>query len=102
MIDRRTFLAGTGAVLLAAPLAAEAQPVGRAVRVAALSAGVPRSGPPWVAFEKQLRVLGYVAGENLAFDYRNTEGRSERVSVLAAELVQLKPDVIVAGGSEPV
>jgi putative tryptophan/tyrosine transport system substrate-binding protein len=102
VIDRRAFLGTVAGGLLATPLAVKAQPVGRAVRVAALSAGVPRSGIPWVAFEKQLRELGYIAGQNLAFDYRNTEGRSERVPVLAAELVQLKPDVIVAGGSEPV
>jgi putative ABC transport system substrate-binding protein len=87
---------------LGVPLGGDAQPPGKVVRVAALSAGVPRSGLPWVAFEKKLRELGYVDGQNLAFDYRNTEGRSERVPALAAELVQLKPDVIVSGGSEPV
>ena len=40
-MDRRTFLAGTGAVLLAAPLAAEAQQAGRVVRIGLLSTGAP-------------------------------------------------------------
>jgi len=101
-MNRRTFLHTLVGGLLAAPLAAEAQPAGRAVRVAALSPGVLRSEISWVLFEKRLRELGYVAGQNLAFDYRNAEGRPERLPALATELVQRKPDVIFSGGSEPV
>jgi putative ABC transport system substrate-binding protein len=48
-----------------------------------------------------MRDLGYVEGQTIQIDWRFDEGRSERIPELAAELVQLKPDVIVAGGSTP-
>jgi putative ABC transport system substrate-binding protein len=104
-MDRRAFLAGTGAVLLAAPLAAEAQPVGRVPRVGYLSA-LSRSGPQVQrsldAFRQELRELGYVEGQSIAIEYRWAEGKVERLPDLAAELVRLKVDVIVASGGVPV
>ena len=55
------------------------------------------SGPaPNQAFVQGLRDLGYVEGKNIAFVFRTTEGHSERYPDLAAELVRLKVDVIVA------
>ena len=48
-----------------------------------------------------MRDLGYVEGRTVHIDWRFDEGRSERLPDLAAELVQLKPDVLVAGGSTP-
>ena len=100
MIDRRTFLAGTGAVLLAAPLAAEAQPV-RMPRVGFLSVR-SRSDPQIQlqldAFWQRLRELGYVEGQNIAIEYRGAEEKYGRLPDLVAELVRLKVDVIVASG----
>jgi len=100
VIDRRTFLAGTGAVLLAAPLAAEAQPV-RMPRVGFLSVR-SRSDPQIQlqldAFWQRLRELGYVEGQNIAIEYRGAEEKYERLPDLVAELVRLKVDVIVASG----
>jgi len=49
------------------------------------------------AFRKSLREIGYVEGQNIAIDYRFAEGRFDRLPQLAAELVQLKVDIIVAG-----
>jgi putative ABC transport system substrate-binding protein len=93
-VDRRAFLAGTGAVLLATPLAVEAQQTRKVPRIGLLSIA-PRSGPFFQAFEQKLRGLGYVEGQNIAIDFRTAEGRIEKLSVLATELVGLKVDVIV-------
>jgi putative ABC transport system substrate-binding protein len=98
VIDRRTFLAGTGAVLLAAPLAAEGQPAGNAARIGYLT-GSNRPGPSREAFLQGLRDLGYVEGRNVVIEYRSAEGKLERIPALAAELVALKVDVIVAIGT---
>ena len=94
-MDRRKFLAGTGAVLLAAPLAAEAQQAEKIARIGWLG-DIP--GRP-EAFRQGLRDLGYVEGRNVAIEYRSTEGKLERFPALAAELVALKVDVIVAGST---
>ena len=51
------------------------------------------------AFRQGLRDLGYVEGQNLVIEYRYAEGSAERLPDLAAELVRLQVDVIVAGGS---
>jgi putative ABC transport system substrate-binding protein len=50
------------------------------------------------AFRKSLVELGYMEGRNIAIEYRYADGQLERLSVLAAEVVRLKVDVIVAGG----
>jgi putative ABC transport system substrate-binding protein len=56
------------------------------------------SGPS-PAFILGLRDLGYVEGKNIAFVFRTVEGKSERYADLAAELVRLKVDIIIADGS---
>jgi len=102
-VNRRMFLAGTGAVLFAAPLAAEAQPAGRVYRVGFMFTTSPVSemaGPEPVhplarALVQGLRVLGYVEGQNLILERRSAEGRFERFGEIVAELVRLKVDVIV-------
>ncbi len=99
MIDRRTFLAGTGAVLLAAPLAADAQQAAKIVRIGFLSTNLAASPHLPEAFRQGLRDLGYVEGRNLVIEYRDAEGKVDRLPALAAELVALKVDVIFVGGS---
>jgi putative tryptophan/tyrosine transport system substrate-binding protein len=97
LIDRRTFLAGTGAVLLASPLAADAQPAGKVPRIGFLRSTSPSDRPPLLdAFRQGLRELGWVEGQNIVIDYRYAEGRFDRLPALAAELVRLKMDIIVA------
>jgi len=97
VIDRRTFLASTGAVLLAAPLAAKAQQPGKVARIGFLLFGSLTANPHLVeAFRQGLRDLGYVEGRNLMLELRSAQGDLERLSALATELVELKVDVIVA------
>src|SRR6266478_4392496 len=81
-------------------LAAEAQQQGKVFRVGALTPAFPTSEPylPLEAFRQGLRDLGYVEGQNLVIEYRYAEG-FERLPELAAELVRLKVEVIVASGS---
>jgi ABC-type uncharacterized transport system substrate-binding protein len=99
VIDRRTFLAGTGAVFLAAPPAAEAQQITRVPRLGYLSpltasADASRRG----AFRRGLRELGYIEGSSVLVEYRFADGNLDRLPALATELVGLKVDVIIAAG----
>src|SRR5215813_4554691 len=79
---------------------AEAQQAPHVYRVGFLSPGFPRPDhdPPVDAFRQELRDLGYVEGQNLAIAYRGAEGQDERLPALAAELVGLHVDVMVAVG----
>jgi putative ABC transport system substrate-binding protein len=82
--------------LLATPLAVEAQPVGNVWRIGVvLSRYAPAQDPPQ-AFRQHLRDLGYVEGQNVTIEWRHAERGYERLPELAAELVRLKADVIVA------
>ncbi len=92
MIDRRTFLAGTGAVLLAAPFAAEAQQAGKVYRVGWLATFTE----PRITFREAMRELGYVEGKNVAYEVRRSESRFDELPRLATELITAKVDVIVA------
>jgi putative ABC transport system substrate-binding protein len=100
-MDRRTFLAGAGAVLLAAPLAAEAQQATKVPRIGYL--GLNRAASPHLteAFLHGLRDLGYVEGRNVVIEYRDAEGKIERFPALAAELAALRVDVFVTAGGTP-
>jgi putative ABC transport system substrate-binding protein len=93
-MDRRGFL-GTIA-LVAAPLAAMAQPVTKLARVGVLTVD---DAPLFrEAFVQELRARGYVAGRNLLIEYRDAGRRPERFPALVAELVALNVDVIVTAG----
>ena len=96
-MERRTFLAVVSGGLLAAPIAAEAQQAGKVYRVGYLSAGSREAtGPLYQAFLGGLSGRGWIESQNLIVESRWAEGRNERLPALAAELVQLKVDVIVA------
>jgi putative tryptophan/tyrosine transport system substrate-binding protein len=91
------------AILLAlsltlAPFAVEAQSGGgKSPRVGFLSTFSPSDVPRWrEGLSKGLRDLGYTEGDDIVIEYRHAEGRPERLPDLAAELVRLKVDVIVA------
>src|SRR6266851_5926495 len=102
MIDRRTFLAGSGAVLLAAPLPAEAQPAGKVPRIGYLefaAAELPVAQAMLDAFRQGLRERGYVEGQTFAIEYRAAAGKVERLPDLAAELARLKVNIIVASST---
>jgi len=84
---------------LVAPLCANTQQPGKVSRVGVLTPAFPTSEPypPLEAFRQGLRALGYVEGQNLVIEYRYAEGY-ERLTELAAELVRLQVEVIVASG----
>ena len=88
-MDRRAFVAGAVGIL-ATPLAGEAQQAGRMFRIGLLGVGSPG------AMRQSLSEAGYVEGRNLAIEWRDAEGKAERFGDLAAELVRLKVDLIVA------
>jgi putative ABC transport system substrate-binding protein len=84
--------------LLAGPLAAEAPPAGRVYRVGFLAFAPPDSSLDG-AFRQGLRDLGYVEGRNLVIEWRTAHRQPARLPELAAELVALKIDVLVAAGT---
>jgi ABC-type uncharacterized transport system substrate-binding protein len=82
------------------PVAARAQPA-KLPTIGYLGGGGPVSQRAWAeAFTQRLRELGWLEGRTIAIEYRWGEGRAERYSEIAAEFVQLKVDVILAGGTE--
>ena len=89
MMRRRLLAVGGAAAAL--PRAAHAQ---KAVpRVGFLVSGDPE--PAWSLFKKAMSDLGYIEGRTVSFEYRAAEGGGARLDQLAAELVRLKPDVLV-------
>ena len=97
MISRRGFIGTMAGGLLAAPLAAEGQQqVGKLSRIGVLMNLYSPDAHPPQALRQRLRDLGYVEGQNLVIDWRYQLGGTDRLAALAAELVRLKPDVIVA------
>ena len=93
------FITGFITLLAAAayvvPFAAEAQPSGKPFRIGYLSSHGPEAHQIEV-FRQALRGLGLVEGRNLVIDYRSADGRLDRLPELAAELVRLRVEVIVA------
>jgi putative tryptophan/tyrosine transport system substrate-binding protein len=80
-------------VILVAPLATAAPPP--VVRIGRLSASSP---PPDPAFQQTLRTLGYVEGDTLRLEERDAEGHEDRLPALAADLVRLPVDLLMAAG----
>jgi putative ABC transport system substrate-binding protein len=88
----------TGLLTTAAPVNAQ-QP--KLIRIGILVAGPASAVSTRVeAFRRGLRERGYVEGKNIAIEYRYGEGKPERMSELAAELVRLKVNIIVTAGSQ--
>jgi len=102
VISRRRFL--TGAAIALAPMGAtayaqeyKAQQPGKVPRIGFLGTRSLSDMSPYLdAFRQGLRELGWVEGQNIVIDYRFAEGRFDRLPDLAAELVRLKVDIIVA------
>ena len=100
-MDRRAFISGMTVGLLAAPLAAEAQQAGKVYRVGILTnmASDPAEARLWQAFRSGLRERGWIEGQNILIEFRAAEGTTARLPELAADLVRLKVDLIVARAS---
>ena len=101
MIVRAALAVGVAVAILVAPFAAKAQETGKAARIGMLRQGSPPD-PNVEAFKQGLREVGYVEGRNISIEYRWAEGKGERLLGLAADLVRLKVDVIVATGDAAV
>jgi len=101
MTTRRAFIGGLGAVIFAASLAVEAQQTAKVARIGYLSTNHDANPHLREAFLQGLRDLGYVEGRNVVIEYRDAEGKPERLPALAAELVALKVDVIVVAHPKP-
>ena len=100
-MDRRAFIGSLAGGLLAGSLAAEAQQAGKVYRIGLLdySAPDPARQEWWKAFRKRMRQLGYVEGRNVRFEPRWAQSDYDQLQKLAAELVGLKMDLIVTGGT---
>jgi putative tryptophan/tyrosine transport system substrate-binding protein len=86
-------------ILLFTVSPAEPQQPTKIPRIGYLSGGFPSSSAPRTeAFQEGLRELGYVEGKNILIEYRYAEGKFDRLSALAVELVRLKVDVVVTAG----
>jgi putative ABC transport system substrate-binding protein len=97
-VDRRRFLLTTLAGALAVPRAAEAQQASRVYRVGVMAiAPTPHLLAAW---QQGLRNHGWIEGQNIAVEYRYSQGNDARFAEFAAEFVRLKVDVIGAV-SEP-
>ena len=103
-MERRAFLAGTGAVLLATPFAAEAQKSEKVARVGILNIG-PAPSPQELAqsvstnqFWLSMRQLGWVDGQNMVVERRFGES-ADQLRIGAADLVRLKVDVLFVGSA---
>jgi len=105
MVSRRQLAASLGAVVIAIPLSTLPQPrAAKIPRIGYLQAVAPLndSSPFLEDFRQGLRELGYVEGKNLQLEVRWGQGKLETLPALAAELVRLKVDVIVAVSSPSV
>ena len=91
-MDRRRFIGSLTGGLLAAPLAAEAQPAGKVAKIGYLTGS---SVGALDAFKLALGERGYTEGRSFAIEIRSAEGRVERLSALATELAHLNVDVFL-------
>ena len=91
---RREFITLLGGTAAAWPLAGRAQQPGKIPRI-----GIIDDAPRWNAFRHGLRDLGYLEGQNIAFDYAYADGVPERLAEAAAALVRRPVDVIATFGT---
>jgi putative ABC transport system substrate-binding protein len=80
---------------------AEAQQTGKVFRIGFLDRSTASSALNVNTLREELSRLGWIDGKNITIEYRFAEGKTERLPELAAELVRLKLDLIVASGREP-
>ena len=99
VVDRRSFLKLLSAWIAIAPHEGEAQPTPSVRRIGVLSPFTPADAARWhEALRQGLRDLGWIEGRNISIEYRYAQGPAD-IPALAAELVRLKVDVIVASAT---
>ena len=97
MTGRRAFIGSVAGGLLASSLVTFAQQHTKLPRIGILG---NTYGTPWDAFRRVLRELGYLEGRNITMEWRWAEGKADRFPELAAELVELKVDLIVTSSTQ--
>jgi putative ABC transport system substrate-binding protein len=99
-MSKRIIGVALNTLLLAFCFPAQAQQLTKVPRIGYLAATSPSINPTRIeAFRQGLLDLGYIEGKNILIEWRFAEGKPDRLPTLAAELVRLKVDVIVSGGS---
>ena len=98
---RRDLITRVSGAVAAWPLAGYAQQPGKVARIGYLGANLAAQPKQPEAFRQGLRELGWIEGRSIVIEYRDGQGKPERLPALAAELVALQPDVIVAGPTLP-
>jgi putative ABC transport system substrate-binding protein len=102
-MNQRIFAVALCAMLFAVCFSAQAQQPKKVPRIGYLSSFDPATWSPRAeAIRLALRERGYIEGQNIATEYRYAERKRSRLPELAAELVRLKVDIIVAGGGDSV
>lgn len=96
-MQRREFILLVGGAAGSWPFAAYAQRAAKTYRIAYLALLPGEDATLLKPFSQRLQELGYSEGNNMTLEYRSAEGRPERLAQLAAELMQINPDVLVAG-----
>jgi putative tryptophan/tyrosine transport system substrate-binding protein len=96
VIRRRQFISLIGSAVAAWPLAAPAQQMAKIPRI-----GIIDDSPIWNVFRRALRDLGYLEGQNIAFEYRYAGGLPDRLAWISAELVRRPVDLIATFGTPP-
>ena len=93
-MKRREFITLLGGAAIAWPLAARAQQQRKIPRI-----GIIDDAPIWNAFREGIRDLGYLEGQNIAFEYRTADGVPERLAEAATDLVRRPVDIIATYGT---
>jgi ABC-type uncharacterized transport system substrate-binding protein len=93
-MKRREFITLLGGAAAAWPLAVRAQQRAKLPRI-----GIIDDAPIWDHFRQGLRDLGYIDGQNIAFEYRSADGQPDRLATAANDLARLPVDVVVTSGS---
>jgi putative ABC transport system substrate-binding protein len=101
-MSKKIILTMLANVILALVNLSEAQQPKKVPRIGYLTSSEPARESRFEAIRLALRELGYIEGENISSEYRYAEGKLDRLPELAAELVRLKVDIIVATGGGPV
>jgi putative ABC transport system substrate-binding protein len=99
MKSKKVFCLVVGILLIALGSAAEAQEAKKVPRIGRIIFAASPNPARHEAFLQGLRELGYIEGKNIVLEYRHAEGKLDRLSALAAELVRLKVDIIVTSGA---
>src|SRR5262247_206565 len=93
LMRRRQFITLLGGAAATWPLPLRAQQPAQIPRI-----GIIDDTPMWNAFRQGLRDLGYLEGQNIAFDYRTADGVPERLAEAATDLVRRPVDIIATYG----